>query len=100
MPSTLTAEVEPVVPFTLGVRIKNNGQAAARNLKIDSAQPKIIENQQGLLINFGDIAAYPSKTGRQVRETSLSGKFIQVGATFGHADRPKKTGLNGGGYAL
>ncbi|WP_418119353.1 hypothetical protein [Variovorax sp. 350MFTsu5.1] len=102
----LTAEVEPVVPFTLGVRVKNNGQAAARNLKIDSAQPKIIENKQGLLINFqltgsyvndaptqnsllinfGDIAASTSKTGRWIMETSLSGKFTEFNATFSHAD--------------
>jgi hypothetical protein len=102
----LTAEIEPVVPFTLGVRVKNNGQAAARNLKIDSAQPKIIENKQGLLINFqltgsyvndaptqnsllinfGDIAAATSKMGRWVMETSLSGKFTEFSATFSHAD--------------
>ena len=102
----LTAEIEPVVPFTLGVRVKNNGYAAARNLKIDSAQPKIIENNQGLLINFqltgsyvndaptqnsllinfGDIAASTSKTGRWVMETSLSGKFTEFSATFSHAD--------------
>lgn len=44
----LTPEVEAVEPFTLGVRVKNNGLAVARNLKIDSAQPRIIDNQQGL----------------------------------------------------
>ncbi|HLP82426.1 MAG TPA: hypothetical protein VK141_10620, partial [Nitrosomonas sp.] len=48
----LTSEIEPTVPFTLGVRVKNNGYNTAKNLKIDSAQPKIIENKQGLLINF------------------------------------------------
>jgi hypothetical protein len=48
----LTPAIEPVEPFTLGVRVKNTGYAAAKNLKIDSAQPKIIENNQGLLINF------------------------------------------------
>lgn len=102
----LTAEIEPVIPYTLGVRVKNNGQAAARNLKIDSAQPKIIENKQGLLIdfkitgsylddmpaqntlliNFGDIAASTSKVGRWVMETSLSGKFTEFNASFSHAD--------------
>ena len=102
----LTAEIEPVVPFTLGVRVKNNGFAAARNLKIDSAQPKIIENNQGLLINFqltgsyvddtptqntllinfGDIAPGTSKTGRWIMESSLSGRFTEFNATFSHAD--------------
>jgi hypothetical protein len=54
----LTANIEPSEPFTLGVRVKNNGLAAAKNLKIDSAQPKITENNQGLLINFTLIGSY------------------------------------------
>ena len=44
----LTLEIEPIEPYTLGVRVQNNGIATARNLKIDSAQPEIIENEQGL----------------------------------------------------
>ena len=102
----LTAEIEPVEPFTLGVRVKNDGQNTAKSLKIDSAQPKIIENNQGLLINFlltgsfvndapvqntllidfGDIAAGSSKMGRWVMETSLAGKFTEFTAKFSHAD--------------
>jgi hypothetical protein len=102
----LTAEVEAVEPFTLGVRVKNNGYAAAKNLKIDSAQPKIIENNQGLLINFtltgsyvddapvqntllipfGDIAAGSSKMGRWNMESTLAGKFTEFAARFTHAD--------------
>ncbi|MDD5412017.1 MAG: hypothetical protein PHF31_11495 [Methylobacter sp.] len=102
----LTPEIEPVEPFTLGVRVKNDGQNTAKSLKIDSAQPKIIENKQGLLINFlltgsfvndapvqntllidfGDIAAGSSKMGRWVMETSLAGKFTDFTAKFSHAD--------------
>lgn len=102
----LTPEIEPVVPFTLGVRIKNNGYTTAKNLKIDSAQPKIIENNQGLLINFmltgsyvddapvqntllvnfGDIPANTSKIGRWIMETTLAGKFTEFTARFSHAD--------------
>ena len=102
----LTQAIEPVEPFTLGVRVMNNGQTTARNLKIDSAQPKIIENNQGLLINFlltgsfvndasvqntllidfGDIAAGSSKMGRWVMETTLAGKFTEFTAKFSHAD--------------
>lgn len=102
----LTAEVEAVEPFTLGVRVKNNGYAAAKNLKIDSAQPKIIENNQGLLINFtltgsyvddapvqntllipfGDVAAGSSKMGRWNMESTLAGKFTEFTARFTHAD--------------
>jgi hypothetical protein len=93
----LTAEIEPIEPFTLGVRVKNSGFAAAKNLKIDSAQPKIIENNQGLqinfrltgsfvddapaqnslLINFGEIAAGKSKMGRWIMESTLAGKFTE-----------------------
>jgi hypothetical protein len=102
----LTPEIEPVEPFTLGVRVKNEGFAAAKALKIDSAQPKIIENNQGLLISFlitgsyvddkpaqntllidfGDIAPATSKMGRWVMETSLAGKFTEFVAKFSHAD--------------
>ncbi|NKI95404.1 hypothetical protein [Rhizobacter sp. SG703] len=102
----LTPEIEAVEPATLGVRVKNNGYAAAKNLKIDSAQPKIVENNQGLLINFtltgsyvndapaqntlllnfGDIAAGTSKTGRWLLETTLAGKFTEFTAKFSHAD--------------
>lgn len=102
----LTLEIEPVEPFTLGVRVKNNGYATAKNLKIDSAQPKIVENNQGLLINFkidgsyvndaptqntllinfGDISASSSKTGRWLMETTLAGKFSEFTAKFSHSD--------------
>lgn len=47
-----TPEIEPPVTFSLGLRIKNNGGSTARNVKIDSAQPRIVENAQGLPINF------------------------------------------------
>lgn len=102
----LTAPIEPIVPFTLGVRVKNTGLAPAKSLKIDSAQPKIIENNQGLLINFqltgsslndlpaentlllnfGDIAPSTAKMGRWIMESSLSGKFTEFTARFSHAD--------------
>ncbi|WP_143074145.1 hypothetical protein [Roseateles sp. YR242] len=102
----LTPEIEAVEPATLGVRVKNNGFATAKNLKIDSAQPKIVENNQGLLINFkltgsfvddaptqntllinfGDIAPNTGKMGRWLLETTLAGKFTEFTATFSHAD--------------
>lgn len=102
----LTAEIEPVEPFTLGVRVKNNGAGPARNLKIESAQPRIVENQQGLLIDFrltgsfvndspvenslligfGDIPSAAARHGRWIMETSLSGQFTEFKATFTHAD--------------
>ncbi len=101
-----TDPVEPPEPFVLGVRVANNGGGAAHNLSIDTAQPKIIENELGLLIDFritgaqldnqpvepvllmdfGDIEAGQSRAGRWQMETSLSGTFIDFEARFSHAD--------------
>lgn len=102
----LTEAIEPIVPFTLGVRVKNSGVATAKNLKIESAQPKIIENKQGLLIdfkllnsylndlpventlnlNFGDIEGSKSKVGRWNMTSSLFGKFTEFTAKYTHSD--------------
>jgi len=100
-----TPSIEPPVPFTLGVRVQNNGIGDAKNLKIDSAQPKIVENEQDLLINFellssyvgdqqvsnsllldfGDIKSNQSKVGRWQMEVPLSGRFTEFSAQFSHA---------------
>ena len=44
--------VEPSVPFNLGVMVQNVGGGIARNVRIVSGQPQIIENEKGLLIDF------------------------------------------------
>lgn len=102
----LTPAIEPIEPYTLGVRVRNNGIAEARNLKIDSAQPKIVENEQGLLIgfeiigssvddqpsaptlltDFGTVAGNSSRVGRWEMTSTLSGEFVDFSATFTHAD--------------
>ncbi|NVK44291.1 MAG: calcium-binding protein [Oceanospirillaceae bacterium] len=99
-----TEIIEPIEPYTLGIRIANNGYGAARNVKLDSAQPQIVENEQGLsigfniagsyvndapaepslLLNFGDIPAGGRTTGRWIMETTLSGKFIDFSASVSH----------------
>ena len=99
-----TPEVETAVPFTLGVRVKNNGFGDANNLKIDSAQPKIVENEQGLLIsfrllgssvngserdpsltiNFGNIIHHDCGVGRWDMITTLMGEFLEFTASFTH----------------
>ncbi|MFL5358742.1 PKD domain-containing protein [Archangium sp.] len=101
-----TPEVEPPVPFTLGVRVRNGGAATARHVRIESAQPKIVENLQGLLVGFqitgsyvndsptspslltelGDIAPSSASTGRWVMTSTLSGKFVEFKASFTHSD--------------
>lgn len=97
-----TDAIEPPVPFSLGVRVRNSGNGVARKVKIDSAQPKIVENNQGLLINFellgswmgnqavnnsllidfGDIARASAAVGRWVMQVSLSGHFTEFKAEF------------------
>lgn len=101
-----TTEIEAPEPYTLGVRVKNSGVAAASKLKIDSAQPRIIDNQQGLpvtfqiigsyvqdmpatnslLIDFGDIPPSSSKMGRWQMESNIAGRFVDFTASFTHSD--------------
>ncbi len=101
-----TLDIEPPVPFSLGLRVKNIGAGAVRNLKIESAQPKIVENEQGLLIGFaiegsevngqpatnsllaelGDIAPDSSGLARWIMTCTLSGQFVEFTAGFSHSD--------------
>lgn len=101
-----TAEEEPPVPFTLGVRIKNTGSGAALKTSIESAQPKIVENKlnllidfkilggyvsdqpagQSLLLDFGTIEGKSAKVGRWNMITTLSGQFVEFNANYSHAD--------------
>lgn len=100
-----TPQVEAPVPFPLAVRVLNSGYGPARSLKIDSAQPKIVDNAQGLLIDFrllgasvNDSAVSPSLTvnigtleSKKIATaywemiSTLSGRFVEFNATFSHA---------------
>ena len=97
-----TNEVEPSVPFTLGVAVKNAGYGTAYSLQISSAQPEIIENERGLLINFmilganiggeraspslrvtfGDLVPNTTAVARWFMISSLQGEFMRYSATF------------------
>ncbi|MDN3639935.1 calcium-binding protein [Simiduia curdlanivorans] len=101
-----TLAIEAPEPYTLGVRMVNNGYGQAQNVTIESAQPTIVENEQGLaidfkilesfianqpaspslLIDFGSLEPFAARTGRWVMESSLSGKFTDFSASFTHAD--------------
>ncbi|MGE5838524.1 MAG: calcium-binding protein, partial [Deltaproteobacteria bacterium] len=101
-----TPGIEPPVPFSLGVRVSNHGAGVARKLKISSAQPKIVENQQGLLIgfviegseangspvapsllvDFGDIEPNASAVARWTMSCTLSGRFVEFKADYTHSD--------------
>lgn len=101
-----TPEIEPAEPFTLGVRVTNTGQGVAQDVRIESAQPRIVDNELGLLINFqiigssvddspatpslladlGDIDPNESTVARWTMQTTLSGEFVEFNADFVHAD--------------
>jgi hypothetical protein len=101
-----TEVVEPPIPFSLGVRVKNTGYGVAESLRIQSAQPQIIDNKQGLLVsfqilgsevngqpatpsllaNFGDIQPNRSGVARWIITSTLSGRFISFTASFTHSD--------------
>ena len=101
-----TDVIESPVPFSLGVRVQNTGYGIARNLRIESAQPKIVDNKLGLLVdfriqgsevnglpatasllaNFGDIQPNRSGVARWVMTSTLSGRFVEFTANYTHAD--------------
>ena len=101
-----TDEVEPSIPYSLGVLVRNQGAGMARALRIDSGQPEIIDNEKGLLIDFdliaaqvagqnitpslsldlGDIAPGEVKLGQWFFTSTLQGHFIDYQASFTHLD--------------
>jgi hypothetical protein len=101
-----TPEIEPSIPFPLAVMVQNKGYGPAYDFHITSAQPKIVDNQKGLLINFNIIGtevagqpATPSLTanfgdlgpgsitiGEWFFTSSLEGLFTDYSATFQNAD--------------
>ena len=101
-----TDETEISEPFSLGVLVQNKGFGAANNLSITSAQPEIVENEKGLLIDFdiigsqvndqavnpslsvdfGTIEAGETGVADWLLKSSLQGKFIDYEATFEHVN--------------
>lgn len=103
----LTDFIEPTIPFVLGLLVINNGHGVAKNLRIQTSQPEIIENESGLLIdfniisfylnnmlemstlniNFGDVQPFEVKHGIWLLESSLKGTFSRLNATLVSDDR-------------
>jgi uncharacterized membrane protein YgcG len=101
-----TPEVEPSVPFTLAVMVINSGYGTAKDFRIESAQPRIVENVKGLLIDFriigsevgndpaspsltihfGNVGPDETKVARWLMTSTIQGHFIEYNATFRHAD--------------
>ncbi|HET6406934.1 MAG TPA: putative Ig domain-containing protein, partial [Chthoniobacteraceae bacterium] len=101
-----TIPVESSIPYSLAVMVQNKGLGAANNVRIDSAQPKIVDNEKGLLADFKIIATevagqnlLPSLTvdfgtidpgtntiGRWLMTSTILGGFIEYSANFEHLD--------------
>lgn len=97
-----TPEIEPTEPFPLGLIMINQGRGSAHKVRITSSQPKIIENEKGLLIDFtiigtqvntdqvspsltvklGDIDPGQTAVAQWLMTCSLQGAFIEYQATF------------------
>lgn len=113
--------VEPAVPFALGLLVSNDGYGEARDMRVSSSQPKIVENQKGLLIDFeilsarvndaaaqlslqaalGTVGALSSASAVWSMRASLQGEFTAFNATFQHqptnaVDGPQLTSLLSG----
>ena len=98
--------VEPSIPYALGVLVQNRGAGEARNVRIASAQPRIVENEKGLLVDFriigtevdgqglspsltvdlGTLAPGASAVGRWLLRSTLQGQFVDYAASFEHLD--------------
>jgi hypothetical protein len=101
-----TDQVEPAIPYALAVIVENRGAGSARNLRITSAQPEVVDNEKGLLIDFqiigtevagqnltpsltatfGEIPPNQRKIANWWMTSSLQGLFIDYKATFEHLD--------------
>ncbi len=98
--------IEPAEAFPLGLILSNQGKGTAHQVKITSAQPEIVDNEKGLLVDFKIIATrvndkevMPSLTAdlggigpgetsvaQWMMTSSLQGRFIEYNASFEHTD--------------
>ena len=101
-----TPQIELAEPFPLGLILKNLGKGEARNVRITSSQPQIVENELGLLINFniigtqvntdqvepsltvnlGNVGSGQTGVAMWLMTSTLEGRFIEYKATFEHVD--------------
>ncbi|MDR1459405.1 MAG: T9SS type A sorting domain-containing protein, partial [Bacteroidales bacterium] len=80
----LTENIEPSIAANLGIMVQNKGNGIAKNLTIESAQPKIIENEKGLAANFSIIGSQLDGNDRQLGLTdinfgNMAGQSVKVG---------------------
>ncbi len=109
-----TPQIEPALPYSLAVMVRNRGAGAAKSLKISSAQPQIVSNEKGLLIDFtlvstaldgtnvpnslaldfGQIDPGAIKITEWKFTSTLQGFFRDFSATFQHEDTLGSTRLS------
>jgi hypothetical protein len=103
----LTEPIEPIVPAELAVMIENNGYGTARKVRIESAQPEIVDNEKGLAIHFeligsnlngqprqlglinidfGNIPPKSTTVGQWWFTSDLLGHFVNYEASVTHLD--------------
>ncbi len=98
--------IEPPQPFVFGVRVNNSGYGTAKNLAIDSAQPRIVESYGGgvidfkllgayvdgklvensLKVTFGDVPPHSCAAAGWQMQVSVTGNFTEYNASFTHSD--------------
>ncbi len=101
-----TDEIEAPEPFSLGLMMTNRGRGAAYRVCMTSAQPKIFDNEKGLLVDFaivgsqvgaesvkpslavylGDINPGATVVARWLMTSSLQGEFTDYNASYVHLD--------------
>tara|TARA_R110000744_G_scaffold343773_2_gene449001 strand:+ start:18044 stop:29209 length:11166 start_codon:yes stop_codon:yes gene_type:complete len=97
-----TPEVEPSLPYNLGLLMTNQGAGEARDVRIAAAEPRIIENKRGLIIDFdligtqvgteesspslnielGDLGPDDRQVARWLFTSTLQGEFVEFEAEF------------------
>ena len=101
------SEVEPIVPFSVGLRVENVGHGWARGITIDSGQPRIVANTQQLAVAYSieecevngsvypdtlqvELGDVPPENGtalaRWIMTCSYSGEFTNFNASLSHSD--------------
>ena len=98
-----TDPIEPSIPYSLAIMVENRGHGVTKNMHITSSQPKIVENESGLLIQFqivgcsfgsqsgdvitlvlGDLGPHRDVNGYWIMTSSLDGRFVEFTATLTH----------------
>jgi len=80
----LTEPIEPIVPAEFAVMVQNNGFGTAKNVRIETAQPKITENEKGLAISFALIGSNLNGQPRQLGLTNIDfGNILPKKSTIG-----------------